>query len=53
MSAYKKNDIHETILAAGCEAIGETSDAVVYLTLFGKNHKEITSNCLKVVFALF
>lgn len=38
--AYKKNDIHETILAAGCEAIGETSDAVVYLTLFGKNHKE-------------
>ena len=38
--AYKKNDIHETILAAGCEAIGETSDAGVYLTLFGKNHKE-------------
>ena len=34
--AYKKNDIHETILAAGCEAIGETSDAVVYLTLFWK-----------------
>ena len=34
--AYKKNDIHETILAAGCESIGETSDAVVYLTFIGK-----------------
>ena len=38
--AYKKNDVHETILAAGCEAVGETPDAVVYLTSFGKNHKE-------------
>ena len=38
--AYKKNDVHETIREAGCQAVGETPEAVVYLTSYGKKHKE-------------
>lgn len=37
--AYKKNAVHETIEAAGCTAIGETPDAVVYLTRYGEKTK--------------
>lgn len=37
--AYKRNAVHETIEAAGCTAIGETPDAVIYLTPYGEKSK--------------
>lgn len=37
--AYKANAVHETILSAGCTAIGDTDNAVVYLTRYGEKRK--------------
>ncbi len=36
--AFKFHDVHEVLQKAGCTPIGETVDAVVYLTKYGKNH---------------
>lgn len=38
--AYKANDVHGTIFAAGCLAIGETPNAVIYLTAYGEKHNQ-------------
>jgi len=37
--AYKAHAVHETILEAGCTAVGETPNTVIYLTAYGKKHK--------------
>lgn len=36
--AFQFHDVHETLRKAGCTPIGETVDAVVYLTKYGKKH---------------
>lgn len=35
--AYKANAVHDTILEAGCIPVGETENAVVYMTKYGQN----------------
>lgn len=37
--AYKAHQVHDTILEAGCTAVGVTPNAVVYLTRYGEKHK--------------